>query len=213
MAAIQFWPVVYYEGEQNRYYRDVVHDMNLMKVIKYIEGWGIDLRTLVKNMSAKSAPSFVEEVNSGISDGSLDPTGSVRQLSAPRRANFFEIIGKISDALAKVDLTISDAYEMLDDSGITLVDILEVYNYLTSDSHASAAPVNMMDDNVETPVNTMADNMETPVNTMDDNMETPVNTMADKVEAPIYLMRKYEQTLANWLLLGGIDVNYSQWGW
>ena len=129
-------------------------------------------------------------------------SGWKKQGIAPRRASFFDIIGKISDALAKVDLTITDLYEMLDDSGITLVDILEVYNYLTSDSHASAAPVNMMDDNVETPVNTM-----------DDNMETPVNTMADKVEAPIYLMRKYEQTLANWLLLGGIDVNYSQWGW
>jgi hypothetical protein len=180
MAAIQYWPVVYYEGEQNRYYHDVVHDMNLMKVIKYIEGWGLDLRALVKNMSAKSASSFVEDVNSGISDGSLDPKGSVRQLSAPRRASFFDIIGKISDALAKVDLTITDLYEMLDDSGITLVDILEVYNYLSSDSSASAAPV---------------------------------NTLPDNVEVPVYLMRQYEQTLANWLLLGGIDVNYSQWGW
>ena len=69
---------------------------------------------------------------------------------------------------------------MLDDSGITLLDILEVYNYLSSDSSASAAPV---------------------------------NTLPDNVEVPVYLMRQYEQTLANWLLLGGIDVNYSQWGW
>ena len=154
--------------------------MNLMKVVKYIEGWGIDLRALVKNMSAKSAPAFVEDMNSGFSDGSLDPQGSVRQLSAPRRASFFEVIAKISDALAKVDLTIEDAYEMLDDSGITLADVMAVYNYLTSDSPASAAPV---------------------------------NTLADNVEVPVYLMRQYEQTLANWLLLGGIDVNYSQWGW
>ena len=180
MAAIQYWPVVYYEGEQNRYYHDVVHDMNLMKVVKYIEGWGIDLRALVKNMSAKSAPAFVEDMNSGFSDGSLDPQGSVRQLSAPRRASFFEVIAKISDALAKVDLTIEDAYEMLDDSGITLADVMAVYTYLTSDSPASAAPV---------------------------------NTLAENVEVPVYLMRQYEQTLANWLLLGGIDVNYSQWGW
>ena len=42
VAAIQFWPVVYYEGEQNRYYHNVVHDLNLMKVIKYLESWGID---------------------------------------------------------------------------------------------------------------------------------------------------------------------------
>ena len=69
---------------------------------------------------------------------------------------------------------------MLDDSGITLADVMAVYNYLTSDSPASAAPV---------------------------------NTLAENVEVPVYLMRQYEQTLANWLLLGGIDVNYSQWGW
>ena len=32
-------------------------------------------------------------------------------------------------------------------------------------------------------------------------------------EAPLYLLKYYEKTLADWLLLGGIDVEYSQWGW
>ena len=34
MAAIQFWPVLYYEGEQNRYFRDVVGDIQIAEIQK-----------------------------------------------------------------------------------------------------------------------------------------------------------------------------------
>ena len=178
MAAIQYWPVVYYEGEQNRYFHDLVHDMNLMKFIKTIEGLGIDLRSLVRTLSSSS--SFNEELAEGLADGSIDPDGSVSQLSNPRRASFFEILGKLSDVLAKVDLTLEDAYEMLDDAGISILDVKEAIDYLTSSPSAEAQDV--------------AD-------------------LSENIEAPVYLLRLYEQTLANWLLLGGIDVKYDLWGW
>ena len=178
MAAIQYWPVVYYEGEQNRYFHDLVHDMNLMKFIKTIEGLGIDLRSLVRTLSSSS--SFNEELAEGLADGSIDPDGSVSQLSNPRRASFFEILGKLSDVLAKVDLTLEDAYEMLDDAGISILDVKEAIDYLTSSPSAEAQDV--------------AD-------------------LSENIEVPVYLLRLYEQTLANWLLLGGIDVKYDLWGW
>ena len=172
-AAMQFWPVLYYEGEQNRYFHDVVHDLNLMKIIKTLESWGLDLRKIIKDNSAPSLGIILQE---GIADGSIDPNGSINQLMAHRRADIFEIIENISNTLAKLDLTITDVLEMLQDSGITAENILEVYEYLTSNPESEA-------------------------------------TLQQNIEAPIYLLRSYEQQLANWYLLGGFDINYSMWGW
>ena len=176
LAAIQFWPVLYYEGEQNRYYHDVVGDLNLMKVVKYLENLGLDLRKLVQ-----SSPSFQNDLAASIADGSIQLDGSVRQLSTSRRASFLDILSKITDTLAKLDLTLSDVYEMLDDSGISILDIMEVVNYVTGSS------VSARDG---------------------DDLLAPLE---NNVEAPLYLLRLYEQTLAEWFLLGGYDVDYNLW--
>lgn len=37
--------------------------------------------------------------------------------------------------------------------------------------------------------------------------------LSEDVEVPVYLLRYYEQTLADWLMLAGVDVQYDQWGW
>ena len=150
LAAIQFWPVLYYEGEQNRYYRDVVKDMNVLKVIKFIESLGIDVKQIAKD--------------AGLS-----------RKNAPRRASLLDFIPGISDALKKVDLTTDDLDEMLADSGITYEDLLMAYLYLKT-GNSRAADID------------------------------------ERVEAPLYLLRSYEQTLANWFLLGGFDVDYNLWG-
>ena len=169
--------MLYYEGEQNRYFHDVVGDMNLMKVIKYLESWGLDLRKLID-----SAPELQNDLAEGFEDGSIEPDGSVRQLASANRASFFDILGKITEVLAKVDLTLQDAYEMLDDSGISIMDIMEVVNYVTG----SSAP-----------------------DTTDTELLAPLER---KVEAPLYLLRYYEQELAKWYLLAGLDANIDMWG-
>ena len=69
---------------------------------------------------------------------------------------------------------------MLDDAGISILDVKEAIDYLTSSPSAEAQDV--------------AD-------------------LSENIEVPVYLLRLYEQTLANWLLLGGIDVKYDLWGW
>ena len=158
MAAVQAWPVIYYEGEQNRYYHDVVKDLNLLKIVKFLESMGLDLR---KMFASDQARAFT---------------------AAPRRASFFDLLTQIQDALAKVDLTIYDVVEMILDSGITVEDIMEVYNYIKNTDSAAARV-------------------------------TDTITFGEHVEAPVYLLRQYEQTLADWLMLGGIDVQYGQWGW
>ena len=150
VAAIQFWPVLYYEGEQNRYFHEVVGDMNIMKVIKTLEGWGIDLKKLVN-------------------EGEL----------ARRRANVFDLIPNIDEVLSKVDLTSKDLEEMCDDAGITQADLLLAFLYLKTGIGARE--------------------------------HAPAATVEQTVEAPLYLLRSYEQQLANWLLLAGYDVNYNLW--
>ncbi len=172
MAAIQYWPTVYYDGEQNRYYHGVVHDLNLMKVIKYLESWGIDLRKMVAN-NARDFEILQNDVNQGLVDGNV----SISYMATTRRADFFTELSKVLD---KLGLNLSDALEMLDDSGITLFDILQVYQYIT-----------------------------TPAASRDFD----IDHLSDTVEAPLYLMRYYEQTLANWFLLGGYDAQYEKWGW
>lgn len=165
LAAIQFWPVVYYEGEQNRYYHDVVKDLNLLKTIKYLESMGIDLRSLAAGATSGS-------------DG--------------KGMDLFSMITKITEALKKVDLTITDFYEMLEDSGISIMDIMEVVNYIQSKP--------------ETP--TLA--------AKDASAPALIDTdalMSDEAKAAIYLLQQYEQTLTSWYKLAGYDVNYNQWGW
>ena len=151
VAAIQFWPVLYYEGEQNRYYHDIVGDLNLLKVIKTLESWGIDLKKAVN-------------------DGGF----------ARRRINAFDLIPNIDEVLSKVDLTTNDLEEMCEDSGITQADLISAFLYLKAGIGARE--------------------------------HEPGTTLEETVEAPLYLLRYYEQQLANWFLLAGYDVNYNLWG-
>ena len=156
MAAVQAWPVIYYEGEQNRYYHDVVKDLNMMKVVKFLESLGIDLR---KMFSTSRARDFV---------------------AGTRASSFLDLLYEIQDTLAKVGLTITDVVEMILDAGITGDDVMEVYDYIKNSDASSAREAIMF---------------------------------GEHVEVPVYLLRQYEQTLADWLMLGGVDVQYDQWGW
>jgi hypothetical protein len=40
-----------------------------------------------------------------------------------------------------------------------------------------------------------------------------VYPFSEDVEAPVQLLRLYEQTLVNWYMLAGINVEYEKWGW
>ena len=167
VAAIEVWPVLYYEGGQNRYYHNVVKDLNLMKVIKTLESWSIDLRKIVKG---DNAPQLV---------------ASHRANRSGALAAIMDFIPGIKDALAKVDLTPEDAEEMLEDAGITLEDVLQVAAYLFL----------------------------SPSSVPETDSVLSVYPFSEDVEAPVQLMQLYEQTLANWYMQGGINVEYENWGW
>lgn len=124
-AAIQFWPVMYYEGEQNRYYRNVVKDLNLMKTIKFIESLGIDLKKVVQE-------------------------GSLSRRELPTRYTLFDVIPNINDILAKVDLTTDDLEEMCEDAGITQTDLVRAFLYLKMG--IESAPETTLEEKVEGPL-------------------------------------------------------------
>jgi hypothetical protein len=134
MVAAQVWPVVYYEGEQNRYYHEFVSTLNIKKVIQYLEGIGIDLRKIIKNKGLSRT--FEQDIREELANGTLQPDDNLSRLYVPRR-DFFDVLNSLSETFAKVDLTITDVLEMIDDSGITILDILEVYIYLTSSDDGS----------------------------------------------------------------------------
>ena len=168
LAAIQFWPVVYYEGEQNRYYREAVGDMNLMKVIHTLESWGIDIRKIAQENGLSLGSLFARARE-------LDQQPASRRL--PKRGTLFDLIPNISETLAQVDLTTDDLDEMCQDAGISNQDIVEVFAYLIGI-----------------------------------NADARLKQAEDNIAAPLFLLRSYEQQLAQFFLLGGYDVLYSNWG-
>lgn len=119
-AAIQAWPVLYYEGELNRYYNDLVKDLNLLKAIKLLESMGIDLRKLFKNEKKEEVQAFLNELK--------DSRGQLRRSGI---SDAMDILSQLTKMLATVDLTLQDLIEMLDDSGITILDLMEAYDYQT----------------------------------------------------------------------------------
>ena len=130
MAAVQFWPVVYYEGEQNRYYYEAVHDLTLVKFVKYLESLGIDVRSLLNGSEG------AKSLNVTAGEDAVESDESVSGSPVLRRANMLEFLAflnKISDVLEKLDLTVWDVMEILDDSDISLEELIEAYDYLNSD--------------------------------------------------------------------------------
>ena len=141
IAAIEIWPVLYYEGEQNRYYHNVVKDLNVLKALKTLESWGIDLRKMINTSSARQH----------LETRAVNKAGIL--------ATIMELVPGIKDALGKVDLTPEDAEEMLEDAGVTLNDVLDVVAYILLSPQSSAAresgdvttPLSL-EENVEAPL-------------------------------------------------------------
>ena len=127
VAAIQFWPVLYYEGEQNRYYHEVVGDLNLIKVIKTLESWGVDFKKIISE-------------------------GGFARKKLPTHFTLFDVIPNISEILGNVDLTTDDIEEMCADSGITQADLVAVIAYLMIGVDNPISSVSSIEQRVEAPL-------------------------------------------------------------
>lgn len=111
IATLAALPVLYYDGELNTHYADLVNEVSVMDIIKKLEAEGIDVKGIVQEQLATS-------------DGG--------------GGGFFGLIESFDEKLAPMNLTTIEVLQMCDDSGLTLLEILEIYQYLTEGSSARA---------------------------------------------------------------------------
>ena len=111
VATMAAMPVLYYDGELNTHYADLVADFTPMGIIKKLEASGIDVKRIVK-----------EQLSGEGSSGGL-----------------FGLIASLDEKLAPLNLTSADVLQIADDSGLSLIDIIQIYQYLTTDDDSAAA--------------------------------------------------------------------------
>lgn len=101
-------PILYYDDELNPYVARLLEEATLMGIVKRLEAAGINVRKLIQSL-----------VSSGIGGG--EGGGS----------NIFEILAMLDEKLQGMGSSMEEVIEMLDDSGVTIEDILALYQYLT----------------------------------------------------------------------------------
>lgn len=114
IATLAALPVLYYDGELNTHYADLVSEVSVMNIIKKLEAQGYDVKGIVQERLAAA-----------------DGGGG---------GGFFGMIESLDEQLAPMNLTTFEVLQMCDDSGLTLLEILEIYNYLTTPAADSADP-------------------------------------------------------------------------
>lgn len=111
-ATLTAYPVLYYDGELNTHYADLIEPATLMGIIKLLESKGYDVRGMVKKLSGEGE------------EGSTD---------------FFGMLSSISQTLEKYGTSLEEVMLIASDSGVEISDILAVYQYLTADPDPAEA--------------------------------------------------------------------------
>ena len=109
-AVLSAYPVLYYDGELNTHYADLVEPATLMGIVHLMESKGIDVRALVKSLANSG------EGGEG-SEGGLD---------------FFSTLMQLEETLNKYGTNTAEMLQMLSDSGVELMDLLQLFAYLNS---------------------------------------------------------------------------------
>lgn len=104
------YPVLFYDGELNTHYADLVEPATLMGIIKLLESKGYDVKGIVKKLS------------DGGGGGSI-----------------FEVLIKLNETLKNIGTSAEEVLQILDDSGVTLSDIIAAYTYLTTEDPKTEA--------------------------------------------------------------------------
>ena len=113
IATLAATPVLYYDGELNTHYSDLVKNLSVMGIIKKLEESGIDVRGIVQERLASST------------DGG--------------GGGLFELLAMLDKQLAPTGFTTLELLQIADDCGLSLEDILAIYAYLTSSENNDAA--------------------------------------------------------------------------
>lgn len=109
-ATLTAYPVLFYDGELNTHYADLVEPATLMGIIKLLESKGYDVKGIVKKLSGEGGG------------------GSI-----------FEVLIKLNETLKNIGTSAEEVLQILDDSGVTLSDIIAAYTYLTTEDPKTEA--------------------------------------------------------------------------
>ncbi len=105
-ATLTAHPVLYYDGELNTHYYDLVKVGTPMGIIKLLEEKGIDVAAAYNSLTG------------GGGEGGMD------------FFSLMETINEYNEMLAEYGTDIAEILQIADDSGLSLLDIMEVINYL-----------------------------------------------------------------------------------
>lgn len=118
-ATMVSMPVLYYDGELNTFYADLIKDLTAFEIVKALDQ-KFNVRALVKEKMTD-----------------ISSIGNIFTLIA-RMAG---IITATESLLDISDLTMGDLMTMADDSGVSFVEMMQIISYLNSDT----APVSVYD--------------------------------------------------------------------
>lgn len=113
IATLAALPALYYDGELNTHYADLVKDFSVMQIIKKLEAAGIDVKSIVKERIASAGSS---------SSGGI-----------------FGLLATLDEKLAPLNLKTFELLQIADDSGLSIEEIIEIYNYLTTEESLARA--------------------------------------------------------------------------
>ena len=112
-ATLTATPVLYYDDELNTHYADLIEPATLMGIIRLMESKGIDVKEAVKQ--------FTSQAGDNASSG-----------------GFFGLLTQLESTLNSFGTSTTELLQLLSDSGVEMLDILEAYNYLTTETPATA---------------------------------------------------------------------------
>lgn len=149
-ASLTAYPALYYDDELNTHYADLVEDATVMGIIHKLEEKGYDVRGAVQKLT-----------NGG--------TGG----------SFFDVLAKIENTLNNLGTNTTEVLQIADDSGLEILDLLMLYQYLTTPVESESANQAVFDD---------------------------AETVVRQPETEAYLTDYYQQSLQNWLKENNVNI-------
>ena len=116
-ATLAAYPVLYYDGELNTYYYDLVKVGTPMGIIRLLEEKGIDVVQVFNALTGSGEGS----------GGGMD------------FFSLMETLGQYNELLAGFGTSLTELLEIADDSGLSLMDIMEIISYLNSKNSESSS--------------------------------------------------------------------------
>ena len=107
-AMLAAYPVLYYDGELNTYYYDIIKDLTPMGIVKKLENEGYDLSSMLDNLTGGRLPERVNVITLALA------------------------LTTLNEPLLEWGTNVKELTQIASDSGLELSDMVTIINYLQS---------------------------------------------------------------------------------